>query len=1138
MYYSGMPQERGFWWLFMGVRYKISGKGSSVYEGNDPVKRFEARLDKFFSNPAGDRIAANLDKNKTHGISRESRIMTDASRQFVNEHSADILSKYPNSSTSDVSSQELGKTIKKLNPLVAAELLISMSEESFVHLSNGEFLSKLSAMDHNIASALLYEIRLTEKSSAVTKIGGNPFALADPKLLNETSLRFFERLGAEAASELFYAIRKTDNAGALLNESVMNESIVKLARENVRLAGELFVAIGTTNMPERLTSEKFISHLRSMGAEVAVDYVSALWLMPRNASRLVSDSMARKIIDRKIDVWTDVVRNPSSEVRRSEPLVLIANTESEGHDRGAKLAFQYFMQNGFNVMYAGKATTPQAITSMAEKYKAGAIGISLPGDQYGNVAKELVSKMKAVGMGNVPIFGGGIVSKGTIEHLSRNGIRFLTDKDSITRIISSVKLDGINPKKLSYGNFLALSSTYFSPTTQEYAYVSGDHAAITLPYLFNGAVSYSASASRNTDLRFQGMMFALKSGLARMNSQNGFRLTMTSSISENFVKKSFSMHNTALHNALQSSLRIAMAANQHTHSAKVLPISSQSISKTNFSRINARMPNKSIVLQSKASDKAFVLHFPVKFILSNARISGTAFSSQIPIPISAKTTPTIVTNRDIPANKVQVHSTLQKTFFSQHNHTLLQTSSRNVLISQIFTSPVQMTRPQFQEMVMQMLPNVSGNASSTNITSEFKIKPMQAAPHKIKYSNALKPSFQTLTEKTSTPLDRDHSPCLVLYSEKHPPAEITPPGQIRLQYQILGITLTGKTTVAIPAALRYAYQAAVQQFSNTAQNIEITPQAQAFYSAYGLGVQPASQAAALSLASQQPTLARLQQSPQSVNLQAPLLANTIPTSGSLSQPYQLQSASTLTNTNAVNQTSNGQAAFFQRFSYDYPYTQTGINKPRFRFLQTKITIEIPTLSFSKTNSPVPSTLHHHVPITVKEKMGRNRYSVSDTAISTAKLQKFFRPIGLPHAIATTVTKRFEDFHIENEEQPRKQPAVALRSKHISDPHTDAVAIDNASNLKDSRASNPTVVVSNAAVDSHRRERPAYRHVLPFQFNEKRKGDVIALTSVASNTHAILFVIACFGIASLLSVQFFSAHHFSAALLLTFFIKIM
>ncbi len=105
--------------------------------------------------------------------------------------------------------------------------------------------------------------------------------------------------------------------------------------------------------------------------------------------------------------------------------VLIAKPGLDGHDRGAKVIAKFLQESGFEVVYTGLHQTPEQIVTSALQEAVDAVGISVLSGSHNYVFTEVVELMKAKGIGEIPVFGGGTIPEDDIPPLMEKGVKAL-----------------------------------------------------------------------------------------------------------------------------------------------------------------------------------------------------------------------------------------------------------------------------------------------------------------------------------------------------------------------------------------------------------------------------------------------------------------------------------------------------------------------------------------------------------------------------------------------------------------------------------------------------------------------------------------------------------------------------------------
>jgi methylmalonyl-CoA mutase C-terminal domain/subunit len=102
--------------------------------------------------------------------------------------------------------------------------------------------------------------------------------------------------------------------------------------------------------------------------------------------------------------------------------ILIAKPGLDGHDRGAKVIARALRDAGMEVVYTGLRQTPEMIASAAVQEDVDAVGLSILSGAHNSLLPRIVELMRAEGLGDVPVFAGGIIPDEDIPALRAAGI--------------------------------------------------------------------------------------------------------------------------------------------------------------------------------------------------------------------------------------------------------------------------------------------------------------------------------------------------------------------------------------------------------------------------------------------------------------------------------------------------------------------------------------------------------------------------------------------------------------------------------------------------------------------------------------------------------------------------------------------
>ncbi len=94
----------------------------------------------------------------------------------------------------------------------------------------------------------------------------------------------------------------------------------------------------------------------------------------------------------------------------------------DGHDRGVKVIARALRDAGFEVIYTGLFQTPARIAEAAMQEDADAVGLSVLSGAHLTLFPRVLSELAQRGLGDVVLFGGGIIPEGDISVLKEAGV--------------------------------------------------------------------------------------------------------------------------------------------------------------------------------------------------------------------------------------------------------------------------------------------------------------------------------------------------------------------------------------------------------------------------------------------------------------------------------------------------------------------------------------------------------------------------------------------------------------------------------------------------------------------------------------------------------------------------------------------
>ena len=102
--------------------------------------------------------------------------------------------------------------------------------------------------------------------------------------------------------------------------------------------------------------------------------------------------------------------------------IVVAKPGLDGHDRGAKVVERALRDAGFEVIYTGLHQTPEQIAETVVQEDADAVGLSCHSGAHMTLFPRVVALLRDRGVGDVLVFGGGIIPRDDIPKLAEAGI--------------------------------------------------------------------------------------------------------------------------------------------------------------------------------------------------------------------------------------------------------------------------------------------------------------------------------------------------------------------------------------------------------------------------------------------------------------------------------------------------------------------------------------------------------------------------------------------------------------------------------------------------------------------------------------------------------------------------------------------
>ncbi|MCB9475415.1 MAG: cobalamin B12-binding domain-containing protein [Deltaproteobacteria bacterium] len=120
--------------------------------------------------------------------------------------------------------------------------------------------------------------------------------------------------------------------------------------------------------------------------------------------------------------------------------ILVGKPGLDGHDRGAKVIARGLRDAGYEVIYTGLHQTPDMIVNAAIQEDVDAVGLSILSGAHNYLFPEVKKKLSDAGLGDIVLFGGGIIPDEDIKFLSENGVkRLFTPGTRIAEVVDFIE---------------------------------------------------------------------------------------------------------------------------------------------------------------------------------------------------------------------------------------------------------------------------------------------------------------------------------------------------------------------------------------------------------------------------------------------------------------------------------------------------------------------------------------------------------------------------------------------------------------------------------------------------------------------------------------------------------------------------
>ena len=102
--------------------------------------------------------------------------------------------------------------------------------------------------------------------------------------------------------------------------------------------------------------------------------------------------------------------------------IVVAKPGLDGHDRGAKVIARALRDAGFEVIYTGLRQTPEQVAEAVLQEDADGVGLSLLSGAHMTLFPRVLEELRARGLDDVLVFGGGIIPATDIPKLKAMGV--------------------------------------------------------------------------------------------------------------------------------------------------------------------------------------------------------------------------------------------------------------------------------------------------------------------------------------------------------------------------------------------------------------------------------------------------------------------------------------------------------------------------------------------------------------------------------------------------------------------------------------------------------------------------------------------------------------------------------------------
>jgi (2R)-ethylmalonyl-CoA mutase len=122
------------------------------------------------------------------------------------------------------------------------------------------------------------------------------------------------------------------------------------------------------------------------------------------------------------------------------PRFLVGKPGLDGHSNGAEQIAVRAADTGLEVIYDGIRVTPEQLVKTVEEKQIHVLGLSILSGSHVPLIREVMQRLRAAGLGNVPVVAGGIIPADDVNVLKQLGVAAVyTPKDfDLNRIMNDL----------------------------------------------------------------------------------------------------------------------------------------------------------------------------------------------------------------------------------------------------------------------------------------------------------------------------------------------------------------------------------------------------------------------------------------------------------------------------------------------------------------------------------------------------------------------------------------------------------------------------------------------------------------------------------------------------------------------------